>query len=167
MDALHTFSLADVPREHRRSYPQRVAVVDGDAAHLARARRACQPAREQRSWRVSVGRGDVVLWTGQNSHRILECLAAVAKIGAVVCVVNWRQSADELAFVLGDADAKVVIWQEEEVGEAVRTAFASSGAGGRWLRHDADARRSGGVRGVPASGSARRPGSMSIPTTRC
>ena len=30
MDALHAFSLADVPREHRRSYPSRVAVVDGE-----------------------------------------------------------------------------------------------------------------------------------------
>ena len=105
-----------------------------------------------------VGRGDVVLWTGQNSHRILECLAAVAKIGAVVCVVNWRQSADELAFVLGDADAKVVIWQEEEVGEAVRTAFASSGAGGRWLRHDADAQDPEGYEAFLRSGSPDDPG---------
>ena len=30
MDALHGLSLADVLREHRRSWPTRTAVVDGD-----------------------------------------------------------------------------------------------------------------------------------------
>ncbi len=139
MDALHSYSLADLPREHRRSYPHRIAVVDGTVRHT-------WPEHDERVNRLAdallgagVVRGDVVLWTGQNSHRILECLAAVAKIGAVVCVVNWRQSADELAFVLGDADAKVIIWQDAEVGDAVRTARKASAASGLWLRHDVGA----------------------------
>ena len=153
MDALHTFSLADVPREHRRSYPDRLAVIDGSA-------RFTWPEHDERVTRLAnalqahgVDRGDVVLWTGQNSHRIIECLAAVAKIGAVLCIVNWRQSADELAFVLRDADAKVVIWQEAEVGEAVRVAREASGAGGQWLRHDAEPGDPDGYEAFLAAGS--------------
>jgi acyl-CoA synthetase (AMP-forming)/AMP-acid ligase II len=157
-DLLHTFSLADVPREHRRSYPSRVAMVDGPV-------RLTWPEHDDRVNRLAsalhargVGRGDVVLWTGQNSHRILECLAAAAKIGAVLCVVNWRQSADELAFVLGDAEAKVVIWQEAEVGDAMRAARETSGAAGHWLRHDTDPGDPDGYEAFLASGSAEDPG---------
>ncbi len=139
VDMLHTFSLADVPREHRRSYPDRRAVVDGDV-------RLTWPEHDDRINRLAnafvaagVGPGDVVLWTGQNSHRILECLSSCAKIGAVLCVVNWRQSADELAFVLRDAEARVVVWQHDEVGDAVRSARATAGDGrARWLQHDGD-----------------------------
>ena len=140
MDPLHSFSLGDVPREHRRSYPSRTAVVDGEVRHT-------WPEHDDRVNRLAhaligaeVGEGDVVLWTGQNSHRILECLGACAKVGAVCGIVNWRQRSNELAFVLGDAGAKVVIWQEAEVGDEVRAARHDAGDGGaRWLRHDADA----------------------------
>lgn len=147
MHPLHTFTLADVSREHRRSYPQRLATVDGEE-------RRTWPEFDERVNRLAnallaegVGPGDVVLWLGQNSARILECLAAAAKIGAVCCVANWRQSADEFAFVIADAKAKVVIWQDAEVGEAVRSGRAAAESGtsrpdpgaapSRWLRHDA------------------------------
>jgi len=138
MDLLHAFSLADVSREHRRGYPDRVAVIDGEI-------RLTWPQFDDRVNRLAnaltgqgVGPGDVVLWMGQNSHRVLECLAAAAKLGAVCGIVNWRQSADELAFVIGDAGAAVTIWQESEVGDAVRAARAQAGSPGRWLRHDAE-----------------------------
>src|SRR6478736_2421088 len=94
-DVLHTFSLADVPREHRRSFPQGLAAIDGD-------RRPTWPELDDRVNRLAqaliaegVDPGDVILWLAQNSHGILECLLAAAKIGAVCCVANWRQSADE------------------------------------------------------------------------
>jgi long-chain acyl-CoA synthetase len=136
MDLLHTFSLADVSREHRRSYPDRPAVVDGDL-------RLTWPQFDDRANQLAnalvaegVGAGDVVLWMGQNSFRILECLAAAAKVGAICGIVNWRQSVDEMAFVIGDAGAAVTIWQEAEVGETVRAARQQAGSPGRWLRHD-------------------------------
>lgn len=144
-DALHRFTFGDVSREHRRSYPDRLAVVDGDVRHA-------WPQFDDRANRLAnaltsagVAPGDVVLWMGQNSHRVLECLAAAAKIGAVCAIVNWRQSADELAFVVDDAQAAVTIWQDAEVGDTVRAARAKAEGGhaGRWLRHDAPAGGSG------------------------
>ena len=138
MDALHSFTIADVPREHRRNYPDRLAVVDRDE-------RLTWPQFDDRVNRLAnalagagVGPRDVVLWLGQNSFRVLECLAAVAKLGAVCCVANWRQSADEFAFVISDADATVTIWGDAEVGDAIAAARDRTGSPGLWLRHDGD-----------------------------
>ncbi len=77
-----------------------------------------------------------MLWLGQNCHRVLQALAACARIGAVFCPVNWRQSSAELTFVLDDADPKVVFWQEEEVGEAIRSARVAASTSARWIQHD-------------------------------
>jgi acyl-CoA synthetase (AMP-forming)/AMP-acid ligase II len=155
---LHRFTLADTFREHRRSYPDRLAAVDGEA-------RLTWPELDDRVNRLSsalteagVGRGDVILWLGQNSHRIIECLGAAAKLGAVCCVANWRQSADETAFVLSDASPSVVIWQEAEVGDTIREARDRVDTGtARWLRHDAGTDDPDGYEAFLASGAAVDP----------
>jgi acyl-CoA synthetase (AMP-forming)/AMP-acid ligase II len=142
VDVLHGFTFADVLREQRRSRPQQPAVVDGD---FGRDVRLTYPELDERASRLAnaltdagVGPDDRVLWLGQNSFRVLETLAAAAKIGAMFCPANWRQSADELAFVVGDVDAKVVIGQDEEIGETVQAARELAGSSALWLRHDAD-----------------------------
>ena len=72
--------------------------------------RATYPEFDERTNRLAncprdagVGTGDVVLWLGQNCHRVIECLLGCAKIGAVFVPANWRQSADELVTLLDDA----------------------------------------------------------------
>ena len=60
--------------------------------------------------------------------------------------------------MLSDADAKVMIWQEAEVGEAVRNAWALSGFQGRWLRHDAAADDPESYEAFVASGTDADPG---------
>jgi acyl-CoA synthetase (AMP-forming)/AMP-acid ligase II len=145
VDELHGTGLGDLLREHRRSWPQQLAVVDGDV-------RLTYPELDDRVNRVGqalaaagVGAGDRILWLGQNSFRIVELLFAAAKLGAILCPANWRQTADELAFVLGDLDPAVVVWQEREIGDAVVAARAVADLraepGTRatlWLQHDAD-----------------------------
>jgi len=135
-DVLHAFTVGDISREHRRSYPDRAAVICGEL-------RLTWPELDDRVNRLTgvlrghgVGLGDRVLWLGQNCHRVIEGLVAAGKLGAAFCPANWRQSAEELAFVIEDADAKVVIWQEEEIGEAVRAAREKTGSPGVWIRHD-------------------------------
>ena len=93
MSRLHDLTLGDVLRENRRSYPGKAALVCGSDRHT-------YPAMDDRVNRLAnalladgVGRGDRVLWLGQNCHRVLEALLAAAKIGAVFCPVNWRQTA--------------------------------------------------------------------------
>ncbi|MGH9026021.1 MAG: AMP-binding protein, partial [Acidimicrobiia bacterium] len=112
MDRLHALTLGDLLRENCRRFPQRTALVCG-------AERLSYPALDDRVNRLAnaltadgFGPGDRLLWLGQSCHRVLECLFAVAKLGGVVCPVNWRQTAPELAFVVDDIDARVVVWQE-------------------------------------------------------
>jgi long-chain acyl-CoA synthetase len=130
-------SLGDIPREHRRSFPDKLAVVDGDL-------RLTWPQLDDRINRAAhalaaagVTAGDRVLWLGQNSFRVLELIGAAAKLGAMVCPVNWRQSAEELAFVLTDFDPRVVVWQDEEIGTAVRAARDLTTTEATWWQHDA------------------------------
>jgi long-chain acyl-CoA synthetase len=78
-----------------------------------------------------------VLWWGQNCHRLLETLFAVGRLGAVVCAVNWRQSTAELAFVLDDSRPKVVIWQDQEIGQTARAVRAEHRDSATWIQHDA------------------------------
>ncbi|MEZ5142385.1 MAG: AMP-binding protein [Acidimicrobiales bacterium] len=139
MDLRHRLTVGDVAREHRRSRPVGTAVVDGDV-------RLTWPAFDDRTNRLAaallaegVEAGDRLLWLGQNSFRVLELLVGAAKTGAVLCPANWRQSANELAFVLDDLDPRLVVWQQERIGEAVAEARARAGDGrARWLRHDTD-----------------------------
>jgi len=136
MDSLHAHSLGDLLREHRRSNPQQTALVCGDA-------RLTYPEVDARVNRLASGlraqgfrTGDRILWLGQNSHRVLEGLLAAAKLGGIFCPLNWRQTPDELAFVIADSDPKLVIWQEQEIGEAARQARKQTRSGALWLQHD-------------------------------
>jgi long-chain acyl-CoA synthetase len=143
VDVLHSTGLGDLLREHRRSWPQQTAVVDG-------AVRLTYPELDDRVNRIvaalagaGVSPGDRVLWLGQNSFRIVELLFAAAKLGAILCPANWRQTADEMAFVLDDLDPKVVVWQDAEIGETVQRARRAFGPGrARWIQHDGDGEES-------------------------
>ncbi|MCA1831181.1 MAG: AMP-binding protein [Actinomycetota bacterium] len=130
------FTLADLVRENARSYPLREAVacsgerltfaefdarVNGLAAVLGDAK---------------VRRGDRVLWLAQNCHRALEMLFACAKLGAVFVPANWRQAAEEMAFVIEDSQPRLAVWQEAEIGQRVAAARAVAGRDTAWLRID-------------------------------
>ncbi|MGH9025197.1 MAG: AMP-binding protein, partial [Acidimicrobiia bacterium] len=138
MDARTATSMGSMLAEYARSRPHHPAAVDGDhrfsyAEFDTRVNRLAHALS-----RAGLGAGDRVLWLGQNSFRVLEGLLATAKLGAMFCPANWRQSPDELAFVIDDFDAQVVIWQEAEIGETVHEARAQAASTGLWLRHDTD-----------------------------
>jgi long-chain acyl-CoA synthetase len=141
MDAVtdpRRLSLADVLREHGAGRPNAVAVVDGEhrATYAQLDARVNSLANALAD--AGVDPGGRILWLGQNSFRIAEGLLAAAKLGAMFCPANWRQSADELAFVIDDVDATVVVWQDEEIGGNVRDARARTTSRALWLQHDAD-----------------------------
>ncbi|MGI8336544.1 AMP-binding protein [Actinomadura scrupuli] len=131
MGSVHTLTLGDVLSEHRRGRPLDTAAVDGDV-------RLTYPELDERVNRLAaalaadgVGRGERVLWLGQNSFRVLELLLASARLGAIFCPANWRQSADELAYILTDLTPKVVVWEESEATEKARGQVTLDA---RWVR---------------------------------
>src|SRR3954453_23081181 len=100
LDLLHTTTLADVLREHARSWSGKTALVCGDDrytyAEFDRRVSALANALRDRG----VGAGDRILWVGQNCHIVLESLLAAAKLGANFCPANWRQSPHDFAYTL-------------------------------------------------------------------
>ena len=151
-------TVGDVIAEHRRSYPGKLALADGE-------QRLTWPELDERVNRLAnalrgtgVGPGDRILWLGQNSFRVYELLGAAAKIGAMVCPGYWRWAPPEMAFAISDFSPKVVIWQEEEIGSTVRAARAASPSAesALWLRHDSDIDK--GYEEFLASGDPGDPG---------
>ncbi|GAA3168658.1 AMP-binding protein [Nonomuraea roseoviolacea] len=129
---IHSLTLSDVLAEHARSRPETTAVVDGEV-------RLTYPALDERVSRLAdalaargVAPGERVLWLGQNSHAVLELLLACSRLGAVLCPANWRQSADELRFVVEDLTPRVVVWEPSEATTAVQEVLGASDAA--WVR---------------------------------
>jgi acyl-CoA synthetase (AMP-forming)/AMP-acid ligase II len=157
VDPLHDLTLGDVLREHRRSRPQQTAVVCGEF-------RATYPELDRRTNQLAqaligagVGSGDQVLWLGQNCHRLLEGLLGCAKVGAVFVPANWRQSADELVTLLSDVQPKVVIWQDEEIGQVIAAGREQWPGPALWLQHDAAGEEEGSYEGFLAAAPAEDP----------
>jgi long-chain acyl-CoA synthetase len=137
-DELHDITLADVLRSHVGTRPESMGAVCGEqrltfAALDARVNRLANALAAE-----GVGAGDRLLWLGQNCHRLLEGLLAAAKLGAVFCPANWRQSAAELVFVIADSDPAVVFFQEAEIGDTLRQAREESGSKALWIGHDVE-----------------------------
>ncbi|MFD1546758.1 AMP-binding protein [Nonomuraea guangzhouensis] len=116
---IHSLSLSDVLAEHARSRPQVTAVVDGEV-------RLTYPELDARVSRLAdalatagVAPGERVLWLGQNSHAVLELLLACSRLGAIFCPANWRQSADELRFVVEDLAPRVVVREPSDATAAL------------------------------------------------
>ncbi|MGA7418699.1 MAG: AMP-binding protein [Acidimicrobiales bacterium] len=137
LETASELTLHDVLAEHARSRPAQIASVCGphSSTWSSLHERVLRLARVLAD--AGAAPGERVLWLGQNCHRLLETLLACGHLGAVFCPVNWRQSAEELAFVLADADPSVVVWQKSEIGTAVLVAAQrQSGNRATWIRHD-------------------------------
>lgn len=129
-------TLSDICSEHRRRYPEKLAVIDGSKRYTwpqfdDGVNRAAHVLAE-----CGISRGDRVLWLAQTSSRFLELLLACARLGAMICPANWRQSAEEFAFVIDDFDPKVIVWQDEEIGDQVRVARQLTSSTANWIQHD-------------------------------
>ena len=161
VDVLHQVTMVDVLAQHA-AHTERAACTCGGERYTyaeldVRTNRLANALAA-----VGVGYGDRVLWLAQNCHRLMEGLLASAKLGAVFCPANWRQTPDEFAFVIEDASPAAVIWQEEEIGDALGKAreqvAGSAGSAGepRWIQHDAG-NEVDGYEGMVAAASAGAP----------
>ncbi|NWG52168.1 MAG: AMP-binding protein [Hydrogenophilaceae bacterium] len=136
-DGLHEHSLIGVLEELARSRAGHTAYVDG-AKRISYREARERVHRLANAWAaMGVGAGDRVLWLAQNSYRVVEGVCAASLLGAMFCPANWRQSPEEMAFVIDDFSPKIVIWQEEEIGEAVRGARAlAAHRDAVWIQQD-------------------------------
>src|SRR5712675_1787243 len=60
-----------------------------------------------------IGAGDVVAVLMKNSAAFLELVFATSNIGAVFLPINYRLSADEVSYIVGNSGARILIADEE------------------------------------------------------
>ena len=77
--------------------------------------------RKAGGWLAScgIGAGDVVAVLMKNSAAFLELTFAASHIGAVFLPINYRLSADEVGYIVGNSGASILIADEEFAASAV------------------------------------------------
>ncbi len=102
--------------------PQKAAVIDGEAATSYRdlRDRVATVAGGMRA--QGVGRGDRVAILSINRAQYIEVLFAAARLGAIAVPLNWRLTAPELAFQVGDSEPVMLFVDPElqSLAEGVR-----------------------------------------------
>ncbi|MCB1705029.1 MAG: o-succinylbenzoate--CoA ligase [Halioglobus sp.] len=82
--------------------------------------------------------GDRVAVLLKNSVEFIETYFAVAKIGAVMVPVNWRLVAAEIAYILTDSGARVLVYDSDfdEAAQALHAGSKGALAVELWLRRE-------------------------------
>ncbi|MGH3389707.1 MAG: long-chain-fatty-acid--CoA ligase [Actinomadura sp.] len=101
--------LTDVLRERAQQSPDRIAFISGDqrvtyAEFDHRVDRAAAALRA-----AGVRHGDRIAILDKNSIEYVEQMFAAARLGAVQVPVNYRLSADEVAYIVDNAKARVFL----------------------------------------------------------
>jgi acyl-CoA synthetase (AMP-forming)/AMP-acid ligase II len=119
--------LGDVPTRSSSRFAQRVAIVDGDRSLTYGELDDLSSACARGLLEHGIDRGDVVAVLLQNRWEFAVALFGCAKIGAAFMPVNTNLGADEMAFQLRDAAAKLVL-TEEVFADAARAAARAAGS---------------------------------------
>jgi acyl-CoA synthetase (AMP-forming)/AMP-acid ligase II len=106
---LRDYTLADVLMRNARIFRDRTALLrDG--------RRVTHGEYLERVQRLAAGLavagivpGDRIAALSQNNPEFFELYGAAAWLGAILVPINWRLSADEIAYVVRDAAPKVIV----------------------------------------------------------
>jgi len=133
-------------RRARKLYPERVAVVDGDArwtyAHfLDRCDRWSAVLQK-----LGIKSGDRVAYLSQNTHAQLESFYAVPQIGAVLVPLNYRLTADDFVYLINHSGSRMVCVDRDYLGtiDTIRARLptvehfvALNGQANDWLDYEA------------------------------
>ncbi len=100
-------------------YGDKIGVIDQDGQWTYRQFR-------ERAWRLSnalkamgVRAGDRVAVLGYNNHPLLEAYYGVVQFGAVLVPLNIRLTLDEIAYIAGDCEPKVLLFDSDFAAWAV------------------------------------------------
>jgi acyl-CoA synthetase (AMP-forming)/AMP-acid ligase II len=134
---LRDFTLFDMIERNGRLYPDRLAfafdrtrITHGD--YLARVQRLAGGLA-----RAGIEPGDRIAILSQNNLEFVDLYGAAARLGAIVVPINWRLSAEEIAYVAADGAPKIVIADVasqpllQSAHQKVSTAARWYGIGGR------------------------------------
>ena len=103
-----------------------VAIVSGDGEQLTYRELADRAARWAAVFTArGIGRGDRVAFLGENQPAFVEVLFGAARVGIVFVPVNTRLAAPEVAHILTDSDARLLVHDDRSAAVAVEAAGAA------------------------------------------
>jgi len=127
--------------KHAQRYPHRKAVIDVDVQRTLTYgeldARACRLAAFL-AGELGVVKGERIAILARNSVEFIVLEAACVKTGAIMVPLNWRLSADELSYQIGQSGPGVLLYGEDFAGRAQEVARRCS------LAHLVDFRYDGG-----------------------
>jgi fatty-acyl-CoA synthase len=123
--AIHRHTLADVLRRSAARDPHKLAVICGDVRWTyAQFHEVCERVAGGLA-KNGVGKGDRVAILARNSHAFIALRFALARLGAVLVPINFMLKADEVAYILRHAGARLLATDSEFA--AVAKAAAANG----------------------------------------
>ena len=114
-------------RYSSQQFPGRTAVVCGDQ-RFTYAQFSDRTARQAGALRsLGVDSGERVAFLGANCHRLLEGYYGVLEAGGVLLPLNIRLASQELAYILNDSEARILLFEEQFIPliESFRTELRS------------------------------------------
>jgi acyl-CoA synthetase (AMP-forming)/AMP-acid ligase II len=110
---MSAFNLAGMLAHHADRFPDRPCLVWGDEviSYAGLETRAARTAAGLA--KLGLRRGDVVAVILYNCPEFLETMFAVSRLGAVFMPINWRLASEEVAYIVGHAEARLVISEPE------------------------------------------------------
>ncbi|MCK9216183.1 MAG: AMP-binding protein [Rhodoferax sp.] len=111
--SLRSFTLHDLITRNARWYGSSTALVFGDqrVTHDQYAGRTARLAAGLAA--AGVGQGDRLAILAPNCLEYVDLFGAAARLGAIVVPINWRLSAEEVAYVIEDVTPRVLIVADE------------------------------------------------------
>ena len=112
LSGIDALTMGSIVRRAAERYPNRTAMIFNDERctfkeYNARVNRAAHALGK-----LGIKKGDHIAILGKNSIQYLELCHGTAKIGVVFGTINWRLSAEEIAFIVKDADNKILFVEE-------------------------------------------------------
>ncbi|MDG3016850.1 acyl-CoA synthetase [Speluncibacter jeojiensis] len=116
------YNLADLFEHSVDAMPERTALICGDRSVSYRELDEQANRTAYRLTELGLGPGTHVGIQMHNSVETMASILAVLKIRAVPITVNFRYTADELAYLYGNADMRAVLCHREYAGAALSAA---------------------------------------------
>ena len=114
---MHNHGLGAWMAKRRLKSPDAVALIYGDGDTVTYRELADGTDRVSALlWQRGIRKGDRVAFLGENCPEFLQVLFGAAQLGAVFVPINTRLAPPEIAHVLGDADARVLIHDADARG---------------------------------------------------
>ncbi len=115
-------SIAAVPAYHARVRPNALVMrFEGRETNWAQFEARTNQAANGLA-ALGVKPGERICYVGKNTDWYFEAWFAATKIGAVMCPIGWRLAPPEVAFIIEDSKAPVVIVGEEFVEHVEKVA---------------------------------------------